>query len=219
MNQLKAVIFDVDETLVDRKVAFYKLCNYFIDRYSPQHAYQGSREDLIAFMVEIDAGGYCGGLANFFTKLKKRWLLPHTIEEFITERNQVFGKLVTPFPETKDVLETLKDRYKLGVITNGYSSVQREKIRTINVEHYFDDIIVSGDVEYEKPDSRIFLLSCEHLGVKPEEAVYVGDYYPNDIAGALSANIKPIWITEDPDEHKEYSGIRINRLKDLIDLL
>lgn len=218
MNNTKAVIFDIDDTLVDRNTAFLRLCHYLIDKYSVLYPYSISRDDLINYMIEIDAGGY-GGLINFIPKLNKVWQLPVTSQEFIQERNAIFGKFTVPFPETHNVLEYMKARYKLGVITNGYSAVQREKIRVAQLEGYFEDIIVSEEAGIAKPDRRIFLLSCSNLGVKPEEAVYVGDYYPNDIAGALSANITPIWICKNPDAHKDYSGIRISSLKDIMQIL
>ncbi len=218
MEKIKAVIFDVDETLVDRKAALISLFNYFIDKYAKEYPYRGSREELIDYMIEIDENGY-SGLEKFFRKLNKRWKLPHTLEEFIRERNEIFGGLCIPFPEMFEVLEYVKGKYKLGIITNGYSSVQREKIRKVNIEGYFDDIIVSGEQPFAKPDSRIFALSCENLDVKPEEAVFVGDYYPNDIAGALSAKIMPIWISNNPDEHKEYQGIKVKCLKDILNYL
>lgn len=218
MQNIKAVIFDVDNTLINRKEAFLRLCDYLIDKYAGDYPYQGSREELVDYLVEIDANGY-GGIRNVVMKLGKVWKLPLSVEELVEERNEVFGKLTIPFPEMHEVLDTLKGKYKLGVITNGYSRVQREKIQTVGIEDYFDDIIVSGEEEFEKPDPRIFLKSCENLGVKPEEAVYVGDYYPNDIAGAIGAKIRPIWISEAPDEHEEYDGIRVNRLKDILKYL
>lgn len=215
MNKIKAIIFDVDGTLVDRKDAFIRFCNFLIDRYAKDNPYVGTREALIDYMVEIDENGY-GGLENFIPRLNKLWRLPLTIEEFITERNEVFGKMTTAYPELYEVLEALKGRYKLGIITNGYSSVQREKINSVKIAEYFDDIIVSGEQDFAKPDSRIFALSCERLGVTPDEAVYIGDYYPNDIAGAIGAGIMPIWISEGPQEHKEYEGIRVRRLRDIL---
>jgi putative hydrolase of the HAD superfamily len=211
----KAIIFDVDETLVDRKDSFIRFCNYLLDRYGKDYPYDGTREALIDYMVGIDENGY-GGLENFIPRLSKLWKLPLTIEEFMIERNEVFGKMTTPYPELYEVLEALKGKYKLGIITNGYSSVQRDKIHSVHIADYFDDIIVSGEHGFAKPDSRIFELSLKRLGVTPEEAVYIGDYYPNDIAGAIGANIQPIWICEDPEEQKEYDGIRINRLKDIL---
>lgn len=208
----------MDNTLIDRRKAFLKLCDYLIETYGEEYPYEVSREELIEYMIEIDADGY-GGLQNVIPKLSKIWKLPHSVEEFIEERNNIFGKLTKRYPETLEVLEELKKTYKLGMITNGYSAVQREKIATVQIGHYFDDIIVSGEEEFEKPDPRIFLKACENLGVKPEEAVYVGDYYPNDVVGAVSANLTPIWITQDPDEHPQYQGIKVTRLKDILNYL
>lgn len=218
MQNIKAVIFDIDGTLVNRKEAFLRFCDYLIDKYAKDYPYQGTREELMDKLVEIDANGY-GGIKNVIPKLADVWKLPHTIEEFMIERNEVFGKLTIPFPETFEVLNALKGRYKLGVITNGYSNVQRDKITAIGIEDYFEDIIVSGEEEFEKPDPRIFLKSLKNLGIKPEEAVYIGDYYPNDISGAINAKIKPIWICEDPDEQKEFDGIRVTRLQDILEYL
>lgn len=218
MNNIKAVIFDIDGTLINRREAFLRFCNYLIDKYAKDYPYQGTREELLDKLVEIDANGY-GGIRNVIPKLGQMWKLPHTVEEFIVERNEVFGKMSIPFPEMFEVLDTLKSRYKLGVITNGYSNVQRDKITTAGIENYFEDIIVSGEEEFEKPDPRIFNKSLKNLGVNAEEAIYVGDYYPNDIVGAISAKIKPIWISDDPDEHKEFDGIRVTRLKDILEYL
>jgi putative hydrolase of the HAD superfamily len=215
---IKAIIFDMDNTLIDRRKAFLRLCDYLIETYGTDYPYEVTKEELIEYMIEIDADGY-GGLQNVIPKLSKIWKLPHSVEEFIEERNKIFGQLTVLYPETLEVLETLKKNYKIGMITNGYSSVQREKINTVNIGHYFEDIIVSGEEEFEKPDSLIFLKACKNLGVNAEEAVYVGDYYPNDIIGALGANLKPIWITEDPDEHPEYQGIRVNRLREILNYL
>lgn len=218
MEKIKAIIFDVDGTLVDRKIAMVKLCEYFIHKYAKSYPYQGTENELIDYMICIDGNGYAG-IENFIPKLKKLWKLPLTTEEFIVERNKVFGRLSVPMPELYEVLDYLKKRYKLGIITNGYSYVQREKLEVVGIQNYFEDIVVSGEEDFAKPDPRIFQLSCRHLGVKPEEAVFVGDYYPNDIAGAISAKIKPIWISEDPDEQKDYTGIRITRLKEIMQLL
>ncbi len=214
----KAVIFDMDNTLIDRRKAFLRLCDYLIETYGIDYPFEVTREELIDYMIEIDANGY-GGLQNVIPKLSRVWKLPHSVEEFIEERNNIFGQFTELYPETLEVLEVLKKKYKMGMITNGYSSVQREKITIAKIGHYFDDIIVSGEEEFEKPEQGIFLKACNNLGVAPEDAVYVGDYYPNDIAGALSANLKPIWITENPDEHPQYQGIRVKRLKGILDYL
>lgn len=218
---IKAVIFDLDGTLIDRRKAFLALCEYLIDKYSKTYPFSITKEELVKAMVDIDANGY-GGLRNFMPKLQKYWKLPLTTEEFIRERNENFGDFTVALPGMHEVLSELKSGYQLGMITNGYSSVQRRKLEVVKIAEYFDDIIVSGEVSYEKPDKEIFLMSCMRLGVKPEEAVFVGDYYPNDIAGALAAGIEPIWIQDAPDpdnQGKEYVGIRISSILELPELL
>jgi putative hydrolase of the HAD superfamily len=216
LEKIKAIIFDVDETLVDRRKAFICFCRYMIDTYAKEYPFQGTEDELISYMVDIDENGY-SGLKKFYTELLERWQLPLSLESFILERNEVFGKMAIPYPELYEVLDTLKGRYRLGIITNGYSRVQRDKIETVKIADYFDTILVSGELEFEKPDCRIFELACRRLGVSKEEAVYVGDYYPNDIAGAIGAQIKPIWISRNPNEHPEYTGIRITGLKEILD--
>lgn len=218
MDKLKAVVFDVDNTLVDRRKTFILFCEYFIDKYAREYPYSCNKGELINYMVQIDGDGY-GGIRNFIPKLQLIWELPFTIDEFINERNAVFGKFSVPMPGLNEVLPELKKKYKLGIITNGYSKVQRDKIDAVGIAEYFDDILVSQEAACAKPDKGIFELSLAKLKVKPEEAIYIGDYYPNDIEGAVNAKIKPIWITEKPDEHSEYNGIQIRDLKELLELL
>lgn len=225
---IKAVVFDLDETLMDRTAAFHKFCDYLIDKYAGEYPYDGSREELLGAMAEIDKGGY-GGIRNFIPKLQSVWRLPITTEDFIRERNTVFGRLSVIMPGVHDVLPKLKQKYKLGIITNGYSSVQRDKISTIGIGSYFDDIIVSEEAGFGKPDSRIFQLSCSNLKVGPKEMVYVGDHYTNDIAGAAKAGIRPIWLLGMPPElllkdeayqdYVKHGGLVIKSLKELPGLL
>ncbi len=218
MKNIRAVIFDIDETLVDRKAAFLKLCDYLIDKYAKDYPFQMSRDELIKYLVKVDKNGY-SPLEDIIPKLDPVWKLPLSPAEFVQERNSIFGKLTVPYPKTYEVLEALKGKYILGVITNGFSHVQREKIITVKIESYFEDILVSGDVDYSKPDPRIFALSCRRLGVEPEEAVYVEDHYRNDITGALGAGITPIWINNDLQEHPEYTGIRVSSLGEILNYL
>ena len=100
-------------------------------------------------------------------------------------------KASVPFPDTISTLEQLQKKYKLGIITNGDSTCQRNKIQQAGLSHFFDEsnVIVSGDYGYHKPDTRLFTAALEKLNVKAEESVFVGDIFANDIIGAYRANM------------------------------
>lgn len=218
MKNIKAVIFDLDNTLTDRDLAFYQFCEYLIDGYRDKFPYQGKREDLLDFMMKIDQGGY-GGIENFLREIKKEWGFTMEYEQFLEERVRVFGKLTVAKEDADDVLTYIRAKYRTGIITNGSSTMQREKLKYANIEEYFDDVLVSGEFGEPKPCTDIFYQSLNNLGIKPEEAVYVGDYYLNDIEPSLKIGMKPIWLTKDRTKFPEYKGICISSLSDLKQIL
>lgn len=81
------------------------------------------------------------------------------------------------------MLRQLRVKYLLGLITNGPSNAQWEKIRKLSLEQYFDVILVSGDLPWEKPEREIFRKACRVLNVKPDNCVMIGDKLETDILG------------------------------------
>jgi putative hydrolase of the HAD superfamily len=98
------------------------------------------------------------------------------------------------FPESRGVLDALRSRVKLGMITNGASDIQRTKIDGSQLAHYFDVILVSGEVGFGKPKPEIFRLAIDRLEVDEASAVMVGDSVARDIAGAASVGIRSVWV-------------------------
>jgi len=102
------------------------------------------------------------------------------------------------YKETFQVLDRLKDRYKLVLLTNGSPSLQMEKLEiTPEIAPYFKDIVISGTFGKGKPDPSIFqfALSTNHL--KADEALMIGDNLLTDILGASRAGIRSIWINRE----------------------
>lgn len=218
MKDIKAVIFDLDNTITDRDKAFYQFCDYLIDKYEPQFPLPCTKQELLDYMMEIDQSGY-GGIDNFLAGMKEKWGFYMPYEDFMKERVEVFGRLTVAREGITDLLSYLKRKYKLGIITNGTSSMQREKLKYAKVEQYFDDILVSGEFTCDKPCVEIFLQSLKNLKVMPKEAVYIGDYYRNDVAPAMKAGITPIWLTTNRMAYPEYKGFCISSLSKLKELL
>jgi putative hydrolase of the HAD superfamily len=120
------------------------------------------------------------------------------------------------------LLEQFKGRKKLGLITNGLSCLQREKIAGSGLAEYFDTIVVAGDVGQAKPHPLAFESALDTLQVSPAEACMVGNSVTGDIAGAQALGIRAILIDRGdihaPDDSIEPDGV-IGHLEQLPILL
>jgi len=132
-------------------------------------------------------------------------------------------------PYLDEVLTELKKRgYKLGVITNTVTSREehvRKALRRIDVERYFDVVVTSVDVGFNKPDQKIFLTALKALNIKPKEAVMVGNRISADILGGNKIGMKTIlfkWNERYLNQitlPKEQPTCIINSLKELPKIL
>jgi putative hydrolase of the HAD superfamily len=102
-----------------------------------------------------------------------------------------------PYPDVLPVLAVLKPRYRLGVITNGPSDLQRTKLARSGLDVWFPVQVISREVGVAKPDPRIFAIALERLGVAAAEAVFVGDSPKHDIDGARAGGMKAVWLRRD----------------------
>ncbi|MDJ0765667.1 MAG: HAD family hydrolase [Myxococcota bacterium] len=98
------------------------------------------------------------------------------------------------FENSEPVLQALEGRFKLGLITNGLSCLQREKIQGSGLAHYFDTIVISGDLGRCKPDPFVFEHALRRLGGTPDRALMVGNSVKSDIAGAHAAGISAVLV-------------------------
>lgn len=103
---------------------------------------------------------------------------------------------------------------RLAVISNSPDGRAEELVRLLGLGDYFDLCVDSQRVGYAKPDPRIFSRAVAGLEVEPADAVYVGDSYAQDVAGALDAGLRGVLY--DPHELRPGLGVvRINSLKEL----
>ena len=120
--------------------------------------------------------------------------LPQLLSEtFQSHRRQ----LHIVYSDVEGVLKQLQQSYKLALVTNGSSDLQREKLEGSRLGRYFDIVIISGDLGIRKPDPRIFSTVIDRLGVSVEMAVMVGNSLESDIAGAQQVGIKSVWLNRD----------------------
>jgi len=115
----------------------------------------------------------------------------HLAEMFPAERRS--RPLI--YEETFRVLDQLKGRYKLLLLTNGSPDLQREKLSGVpELAPYFDHIIISGDFGVGKPAANIFKHALSKLEINPEDGIMVGDKLTTDILGANTVGMTSVWI-------------------------
>uniref|UniRef100_A0A0E0EFK1 Haloacid dehalogenase-like hydrolase domain-containing protein 3 n=1 Tax=Oryza meridionalis TaxID=40149 RepID=A0A0E0EFK1_9ORYZ len=90
-------------------------------------------------------------------------------------------------PDAKYVFEALRKAGVKTAVVSNFDTRLRPLLQALNCDHWFDAVAVSAEVAVEKPNPTIFLKACEFLGVKPEEAVHIGDDRRNDLWGARDA--------------------------------
>ncbi|MGQ7310618.1 HAD family hydrolase [Microbacterium arabinogalactanolyticum] len=102
------------------------------------------------------------------------------------------------FEDSRDVLVELRRRgIPIGLITNGPSAFQREKLRTVGIDGLFDVVVASGDIGVLKPDAEIFRHALDRAGVLPAASLHVGDSFTADVMGAVGAGLSAFWLNRE----------------------
>jgi putative hydrolase of the HAD superfamily len=151
--------------------------------------------------------------------LKETYGIELPYEDLNAYWDQILWEHCVPYSDSEKTLEILSKRYKLGLITNGPSVGQRNKLRNSGLSRFFDpeQIVVSGDYPFRKPDPRLFYAACEKLDVLPQESVYVGDIYGRDVLGAHRAGMTPVWIWNWGERKCGTDILIIHKISDLLD--
>ncbi|HLF33271.1 MAG TPA: YjjG family noncanonical pyrimidine nucleotidase [Cyclobacteriaceae bacterium] len=122
-------------------------------------------------------------------------------------------------PHAFEVLDYLKGRYQLHIITNGFVDVQHLKLTYSRLEKYFTNIITSESAGHKKPDRGIFDYAMEIIGTGNRDCIMVGDSIETDIRGAVSYQMDIIFFNPDRISHDEKVTHEITSLAELKDIL
>jgi putative hydrolase of the HAD superfamily len=118
--------------------------------------------------------------------------------EFFARRRR---ELQDRLPGAEEILHRLRQAgVRIGLLTNGAASLQREKIETSGLGMHFDAAVVSGEIGTGKPAPEIFHHLLERLGVGADEALMVGNSLARDVVGGRRAGLKTCWLTLDGED-------------------
>ena len=96
-------------------------------------------------------------------------------------------------PYAREVLEYLRPRYKLYILSNGFTELQARKMRSAGIDHFFDGVVLSEDIGVNKPNPAIFEHALRVADVSAAEALMIGDNFEVDIEGAQRVGIDQVY--------------------------
>ena len=218
MSEIKVVMMDLDNTLLDRTEGAYRTFRHFVASVldiDPDTMYG---EAIVQELQNWD--GYGNVRKSFLVENLKRHfqidLEGFDMPSWWFDNLWRFEEL---YPDALETLDYLKEKYSLALLTNGDHYCQSQKVVQNKLEDYFELTIISDDIGKPKPDPLMYNLALEHFGIRPEEAVYVGDTFGKDILGAYNAGIRGIWIWPDDGRHTTCEVERIYKISDLMNIL
>ncbi|MBB6735149.1 HAD family hydrolase [Cohnella sp. CBP 2801] len=217
MPPLKAVLFDLDNTVLDRTAAFRRFVDVFLQTY---FRHSDGAQELAARMAELDRDGYRDKRELFAELIEElAWERTPGLEELMDFYKKEYVNSAVPMERAQDVLRHVRGKYKTGLVTNGGTEVQHGKIDRLGIREDFDVILVSEEAGVKKPDPRIFAMATDRLGVRPEECVFVGDHPANDIEGAHRAGMRTIWLQVNQPWREGLSARPLRSIRRLAELL
>ena len=220
MKDIKAIVFDAYGTLFDVNSAAEKCKGKIGDKWE--------------------------GFANFWrtTQLEYTWLrslmkrhkdfwqitedsLDKSMKSFKIDssmKNELLNlyKVLSPYPEVKEVLKKLKVKeYKLAILSNGTPALLSELVKSSNLENIFDDLFSVEEVRIYKPDSKVYDLPIKKYQIKPDEVAFLSAN-TWDVSGGGNYGYNAIWVNRNNNifDNLDYEPKNeIKNLKQLIEVI
>ena len=224
---IKAVIFDLDDTLYDEaeycKSGFAAVAQFLADKPSTPSA------EIIfaALWDEFSTRNRTNTFDGALVKLGINYDC-QLIEKLVSIYRTHLPNLTLP-QDSMDVLLQLKQKYTLALLTDGFLPAQRLKVEALGVEKFFASTIYTEELgrEFWKPSTAGFEKLLKTLDVKPENAVYVADNEQKDFIGPNAMGLVTIQLIRPAGIHREvcnpisgaaakYKIVKIGQLPDLL---
>ena len=107
-------------------------------------------------------------------------------QRYLAERREVRGATA--------LLQKVRERARVGIVSNNLLEEQQDKLRCCALDQHVDVLVVSEEAGVSKPDPHIFEIALSRLQCRPNEAVMIGDSWTADVVGATAAGIRAIWF-------------------------
>lgn len=211
---IQGIIFDYDGVLTKRYASAYHMYQWIICSITNKEKSDLDVEEMVQTCMIWDEFGH-SDKKYVFDKMKEHWFHDLDVSYWRTYWYEHFDAFQIVSDDAFDVLHQLHKHYKLAILSNGFSHSQHKKISSLKLETFFDEVIVSGDYEMQKPDTRIFQIACDKLKLDPSEVAMVGDTFFTDLSGAMRIGMHPVWYCH---ERRPISDFYVPVVKDFKEL-
>lgn len=193
---LKAILFDLDNTLVDF-LSFKKKTALAAAKALRRHGWKLSEKQTVkqifkiydekgieyqkTFRDLVYGAGYRGNTAE---KMQQAAILAYLREK---------ERALKPYAGVEKTLAKLKKRHKLAILSDAPRNKAWQRLIMAGLDKYFAQVGTFQDTKKYKPDKKPFLRMCAKLKAKPQECLFVGDNPERDIRGAKALGMKTAW--------------------------
>lgn len=221
------IFFDIDDTLIDNQTAESAAATEFHRNHA--NIFPVSTDEFVnnwRTITQKYLQRYLTGELSFQDQRRKRLreLFAHHRTLTDAEADILFEGFIesyernwTLFSDVASCLDQLSGN-RLGIISNGNSFQQRQKLISTGIIDRFSVIAISDDFGISKPDPKIFLEACRMAKVNQFECWHIGDNINADVQGSLSAGLNGVWLNRNSmNFYKEFLAIgSLSELKEII---
>ena len=226
---IKAIFFDIDDTLVDYTNANSRVAKRFvvdeplfssINAISLEKVWSNLRTrdtmDHLSGEVSLSEMRYAR-MANLLGHFRIQ-VEEQEIERLTRHYFQLFAQEITHYQDVKTVLHYLNN-FIVGIITNGSEVVQKAKLADAGINTPFSPFVASMNVGIAKPSSEIFILATKMAGVDLKECLMIGDGLQRDVYAAIDSGMSAVWIDRTGIREKFMSNYNVKRFDTLLKLI
>jgi len=233
----RALSLDFDDTIIDNSVIpenIRQTCVLVAARYPFFDAaalFETNARCWAKYWAEVEKECWLGGLTvqDVSREAWRRTFVacgsddPAVVDLAFETSQELDRQRRRAFPDVAELLARARElAMPIALVTNGPSGLQRDRLRSLQLDDAFDPVVISAEVGVAKPDPAIFRLTARELGADPSDLWHVGDNLLLDVGGAEAAGVTSVWLNRDRrsrDRSDPTPDLEVQSLRDLASYL
>ncbi len=220
MKNVKAIIFDAYGTLFDVNSAAEKCKDKIGDKWESFANYWRTTQLEYTWLRSLmkKYKDFCQITEDSLDKSMKAFKIDSSMRDELLD----LYKILSTFPEVKEVLNNLKEKnYKLAILSNGTSALLNKLVKNNNLESIFDDIFSVEEVGIYKPDSKVYDIPIKKYQIQKDEVVFLSAN-TWDVSGGGNYGYNSVWVNRNNNifDYLDYKPQdQVKHLGEILDLI